>query len=375
MRILVDLVAAGPGVGGISRYCAELQARLGDRVVFRPSQVTAGPLGRVPLLRQLPLGLTGRPRGDVVHFGQIVGSGIMLFRRLPPTAVTVHDLGFLVWPPERQTFGPAARLLLRLSFAGLRRAHRLIANSWFTRDTLVHRLHVPPDRIRVTLFGVDHGVFHRRADARRALEERWGLGGWNKWRTLVAVGSELPRKNVPGLLRTVAAFRDLGEPVRLVKVGAAGGRDHRRSTLAAIAALRLEDRVRLVDQADDGDLALLYNAADTYVCASHLEGFSLPTLEALACGTPVVVSAAGALPELVADAGVVVRDQDAAAWVAAIDRVLRDAAFAAQLRDAGAQRARHYDWGHTAAQTLDVYRDLAAGRHGAPVPHRLGDTA
>ena len=125
---------------------------------------------------------------------------------------------------------------------------------------------------------------------------------------------------------------------------------------AAIERLRLGARVRLLDYVDDKDLPALYNLAEAFVYPSIYEGFGLPALEALACGTPVVTADNSSLPEVVGDAAVLVRADDVAAIAGGIERVACDAALRAQLRASGPARARSFTWERAARQVLACYR-------------------
>jgi len=269
-----------------------------------------------------------------------------------PYVVTVHDLiryfDCKGWGPFIHRPNLRDRLYLSLDYAGIRRATVIIAVSHTTKRDLVRHLGIPPERIVVTYEGIDHARF--RPVARRLVAPPYVL----------FVGSEHPRKNLSTLLRAMrllkdqARFRDL----RLVKVSAAGGREapFRQRTLAAIAALGLERDVLMTDRVPDEDLPAYYGGAACLVLPSRYEGFGFPPLEAMACGCPVIVARAGALPEIAGDAALVVDPRDPRALARAIEGVLTDDCLRRELVDRGLRRACHFTWERTARATLAVYR-------------------
>ena len=130
----------------------------------------------------------------------------------------------------------------------------------------------------------------------------------------------------------------------------------------AVERLGLAGRVRFAGHVPGEQLPLWYNAAEVFVYPSLYEGFGLPPLEALACGTPVVTSATSAMPEVVGDAAVLVDPRDPEALAAALTRLLAAAALRATLRDRGPRRAALFSWARTAAATRAVYDEVLAGR-------------
>jgi glycosyltransferase involved in cell wall biosynthesis len=126
-----------------------------------------------------------------------------------------------------------------------------------------------------------------------------------------------------------------------------------------LEALGLRDRVRFVGYIDEEELPLWYAAATVFVFPSIYEGFGMPPLEAMACGTPVVTSNTSSLPEVVGDAGIMVDPHDAAALAAALAQLLNDADLRADLRTRGLQRAARFTWSTTAERTLRAYEDAA----------------
>jgi glycosyltransferase involved in cell wall biosynthesis len=359
-RLRVNLVGNVHHRTGIGRYRGSLMARLADRVEYVHCEVYAGALAGVPGLRAVPLAVRGLDPGAPVHITQLFGSALLRFRRLPPTVVTVHDLGPLVWPREYRMLSLVGRVLMSVDVAGLRRAERLLADSRATARSLVELVGVDPAVITVAYPGIDRAVFWPRPEARQQVESRLGIGEWDRWRTLLAVGTELPRKNLPALLGAVRLYQQRGERVRLVKAGSPGGAQWRDRTVRDAVDLGVRERVHFVDDATDDDLACLYSAADAYVCMSHVEGFGLPTVEAMACGAPTVVAPSGSLPEVVGEAGVVLAHNRSDALVEALDRLLDDAPTLARLGELATRQAAQFDWGRTADDTLCVYRQLVS---------------
>jgi glycosyltransferase involved in cell wall biosynthesis len=129
-----------------------------------------------------------------------------------------------------------------------------------------------------------------------------------------------------------------------------------------VDALALGADVVFTEGVADEELPAYYSAATCFVLPSLAEGFGLPPLEAMACGCPTIVSAAGALPEVAADAALVVQAGDADSLRAALERVLDDAGLRADLRERGLARAAHYSWDRTAAETVQAYEELLGER-------------
>ena len=172
------------------------------------------------------------------------------------------------------------------------------------------------------------------------------------------MGSEDPRKKLGTLLEALALLKQRGLAVRLLKVGASGHPKYRRALTEQVASLGVEDLVTIVGEVADTDLPLFYSAADAFTLPSDVEGFGLPALEAMACGTPVVWSDAGALPEVAGDAAVMVPVGDAEALAAATANILRDCTLRERLVERGLHRCRQFTWAATAQHTRAVYDAL-----------------
>jgi len=263
-----------------------------------------------------------------------------------PTVVTVHDLSFVLYP---QNFRAGNRLYLRtMTRLSVRRARRLIAVSESTKQDLVHYYHLPPERIDVVPNGVDDR-FRPWPEAQvaafraaRGLPERF----------LLFVGTLEPRKNVAGLIRAYARLPQPRPPLMLV-----GGKGWLYDEIfALVESLGLGGKVHFVGYVPAEDLPGWYNAAHLFVYPSLYEGFGLPPLEAMACGTPVISSTTSSLPEVVGRAGLLVDPGDIEALAEAMDRLLNDEDLHAALRTAGPERAAAFSWRETARRTALVYR-------------------
>jgi glycosyltransferase involved in cell wall biosynthesis len=269
-----------------------------------------------------------------------------------PYVVTVHDLiryfDLRGWGPFIHRPNLRDRLYLHLDYAGIRRATAIIAVSQTTKRDLVHYLNIPEERIFVTYEGIDHECF--QPVGRRLIDAPYVL----------FVGSEHPRKNLVSLLR---AFRCLKDDVdfrdlKLVKVGAAGGRESpfRQQTLAQIAELGLEQEVLLTGQVPTEDLVAYYSGAACLVLPSLYEGFGFPPVEAMACGCPVIVGNAGALPEIAGDAALIVEPRDVQGLAGGIRHILLDKPAREDFVYLGLKRASQFSWERTAQETLAVYQ-------------------
>ncbi len=359
----VTLVAT-VGTGSMDRYSQTLAAHLDVPTLYTNTYQRIAKLFSSPLLSRAsaesiyadltfvrvlrrsgtPLHLTNQHLGRYGHFLSI------------PYVITVHDLIRYFDQNGHGDFIHALnardRAYLSLDYAAIRKAPLVIAVSHATKRDLVRHLGIYEERIFVVHEAVDHRVF-RPVEGRR-LERPY----------LLFVGSEQPRKNLVAVLRALKRlrrqprFRDLA----LVKVGKAGSGDapFRRRTLAAIRELALERDVIFTGRVSDAELAGYYSGAECFVLPSFYEGFGFPPLEAMACGCPVVVSSAGALPEIAGDAALVVDPHDDEALAHALRDVLTDGAARSELSRRGLGRAAAFSWERTAEQTLAVYERLSA---------------
>ncbi|GAC1430206.1 MAG: glycosyltransferase family 1 protein [Chloroflexota bacterium] len=272
-----------------------------------------------------------------------------------PGVVVVYDLAFLTVP---DCADPGLRAYLtRTVPRAVARAARVVAISRSTRDDLVRLMGVPADRITVAYPGVDPVFTQPPRDDGAALRARLGLPA----RFVLAVGTIEPRKNLARLVEAVAALR--GRPafhdVELVIAGRRGWLDE--PVFARVREVGLEGQVHFVDLPNDDVTRALYHAASVMAFPSLYEGFGIPPVEALACGTPVVCSNTSSLPEAVGDAALLVDPLDVDGLAGALARVLEDEALRADLRARGRHQAATFTWRATAEAVLGALH-AAAGR-------------
>lgn len=268
------------------------------------------------------------------------------------SVVTMLDLTFMRMP---ESFNSWNRIYLTaMSTLSARRCDRIIAISESTRQDVIRFLRVPPEKVEVIYCGVDapfrpidDAAALARFRAERGVPERFAL----------YLGTLEPRKNVERLIEAYARLKRAGEiPHKLVLGGARGWLYDR--IFARVRELSLEEDVLFTSYIPYHELPLWYNCADIFIYPSLYEGFGLPPLEAMACGTPVVTSSGSSLPEVVGTAALTVDPLDVSAIAAAIARILNEPSLRERLKAEGPHQAARFSWADTAARTLKSYRSV-----------------
>lgn len=309
------------------------------------------PLVRVPVwlafeLRQRPV--------DVLHVQYTAPP----FCQAPVVAM-IHDLAFEHLP---ETFTRRGAMQLKLTVRRTaRQAARVATVSEFSRQDILRTYRLAPEKVVVTYNGIEPHFTPapRTADEADKLRQQFNI----ERDYLLAVGSLQPRKNLVRLIRAYAQLRRDHENFQpqLVIVG-------RKLWLAdaiftEVKQQRWAKDVILTGYVGDEDLAALYRHAAAFVYPSLFEGFGLPPLEAMACGTPVVTSNTSSLPEVVGAAALLIDPYDEQALAAALLRILNDQSLRARLREQGITQAQKFSWRAAAEQTLQLYQaSIVTGR-------------
>lgn len=256
------------------------------------------------------------------------------------SVVTIHDVGHR---REPSSYSRTARWYLEATTRdAARRAKRLIAVSKSTADDLVRFYNVPPGRITVVHSGVDPRMQPQDPAKVDEVLGRLGIGG----AYFLYVGRNHPRKNLGMLRRAFDEARRRGLTAELVLAGPG----HEGGSVGA---------VRMLPYVPPDDLPALYAGAIALTLPSRFEGFGFPALEAMRCGTAVIASTAGALPEIVGTAGILLSPDDAGAWSQAMLELAHDPELQRRLIAAGAARSAGFTWEAAAARTWAVLDAVA----------------
>jgi len=290
-----------------------------------------------------------RERPDVFHAPHYV---------LPPAArcrsvVTIHDCIHLMFPqylPNRAAYVYAKASM----WSAVRQSHRILTVSEASKRDIIHFFDVPPEKIVVVYNAIDERFRSVPAEADVArVRERYQL----QHEFVLYVGNIKPHKNLVRLIEAFDLLRRRGfDGLKLLIIG---------DEIAKLPALRravhshkLHKHVRFLGYQPDETLAILYRLASVFVFPSLYEGFGLPPLEAMACGTPVVTSNVSSLPEVTGDAAVLVDPYDVESIAHGVQNVLTNPTLSAELRTKGKARASEFSWERSVARTRQVYEEV-----------------
>ena len=378
MPIYIDVSSAVHSKAGIGRYASSLAQALVARQPGRFALFYNRVKGSQP-----PAGLEHVPRRTVragykpwrmaVWLGQLAGLGFNrlvpgaeLFHAtehlLPPlhdvpTVLTVHDMIFKLFREHQK---PLNYWYLNATMPlYCRRADAIITVSRSSKRDIVAHYGLDPAKITV-VYEAAAPEFRPAAPAElEAVRRRYGLPE----RFAIHVGTIEPRKNLGRLIEALQRLRDRGLVVPLVVVGARGWLYD--EFFRRLGELDIREDVYFPGFVPTADLPLLYGAATVALVPSVYEGFGLPVLEAMACGTPVVSSDRSSLPELGGDAVHYFDPYDVEEMAAAIQEVWTDAERRREMRERGLARAARFSWEQAARETLAVYERLLGGSLGA----------
>ncbi len=327
-----------------------------------PSPRWRGNLGKV-LFEQVAFPSICRRWGaDVAHV-PYWGSPL---RPTVPTVVTIHDLIPLLLPAYRGS--PLVQFYTRLVSASARKAALILTDSLASKRDIERHLRIPPEQVRCIYLAVGERFDPQPAPEDSAIRLSYGLPDASHPaeanRYVLYLAAHDVRKNVETLVEAFATVAQADDDVILVIGGRLPARDDPVffDPRPLIHEMGLSEKVRLIGWVEEADKPAILRGAACAVFPSRYEGFGLPVLEALACGTPMITSKISSMPELLGDAGFAMDPDDAQGLAGAMLACLVDEALSAELRRRGPEQAARFSWAQTAWQTLDVYDDAAAGK-------------
>ncbi len=370
-KIYIDVSAAVHSKAGLGRYAASLAQALVQRLPERMALFynnrggAAPPTGLEPVpARTVRAGY--KPWRMAVWLGQLLGIGFnrlvpdaALFHAtehlLPPlrgvpTVLTVHDLIFKLFP---ETQKPLNHWYLNAAMPlYCRRASAIVTVSeWSKRDIVAH-YHLDPARIHVIYEAASPDFVPASPAGVDRVRRDYGLPE----RFLLFVGTIEPRKNLTRLAEALQSLRDAGLAVPLVVVGRKGWLYD--DFFRRLGELPVRDSVYLPGFVAAADLPAVYSAAAAAILPSVYEGFGLPVLEAMACGTPAIAARVSSLPEIGGDAAAYCDPLDVASIAAAVRAVWTDPGLCAELRGRGLAQAARFSWDRAARETLALYEHV-----------------
>ena len=365
MHIGFDAHSIGAGLGGNETYARNLIEALAevdtrnrytlyvtkqeavDCYAHRwPNFAVRKTLPHTPLIR-IPLTLAAELRRrpvDILHVQYTA----------PPlapcdTVVMIHDLSFEHLP---ETFKRRSWMQMRLTVRRTARAaSHVVTDSEYSRQDILRTYRLPPERVTTTPLAAS-SRFEPTNDSR--VLGKYGIEG----DYILAVGSIQPRKNIARLIRaytlTLSQHRD--NAPKLVIVGKRAWLFE--ETIRAAAVSSANDKILFTGYVPENDLPALYTGALCFVYPSFFEGFGIPLLEAMRCGTPTIASDRTCFPEVVGDASLMIDPFDEQSIADGLWRMISDATLREQLRSRGFKQSILFDWRQTARLTLDVYEKV-----------------
>ncbi len=368
MRIAISAHSLGRRIGGDETYRSNLLSALADVdavneyiiIINRPSPM-ASALAQQANYRVIQVRpgsswyrlLWGEPwiawrsRADIFH-AQVFAP----FWLTANLVLEIPDLSFMIYPQHYpglkgwrlRTFGPLAA----------RQAKRIITDSETSRQDLIRILKIPAERIAMIPLGVDTKLFTGQVDTStlQSFKQRYGLPD----RFILYVGNIQPRKNLPRLVDALVQLKQEGIQHKLVIVGAAqwGYQD----TFSEVARKGMAKEIIFTGYVPKKDVPLFYRAAELMVNPSLWEGFGLPIIETMACGTPAAISDIPAMRETAGEAALYFDPLQTKTIVEAIRRGLMDTGLREQLKERGEERVKSFRWEEVARRTLKVYEEV-----------------
>ncbi len=267
------------------------------------------------------------------------------------SVITIHDLTFMHYP-QFLTNDSRRYYNDQINYA-VQRAEHIMTDSEATRMDVLNVLDVPPEKVTTVWLGISDHFQPASVEAIKRFQAAYDLPA----DYILFVGTFEPRKNITGLLNAYTQLIDRHPDTPPLML--AGRRGWLFDEIYAhVEVLNLTDRVLWRENIAYADLPALYTAASVLCLPSHYEGFGFPPLEAMACGTPVVIANRASLPEIVGTAGIHIDPDDPESLADGLHQTLTDSNLRKWLIEAGFERVKLFDWAKTAEQVFSVYRQV-----------------
>lgn len=350
----INLIEALAAIDSINQYTLYVTKREAlERFKNRwPNFTVRATLPHTPLIR-IPLTLSAELRKNPVDVLHVQFTAPLI----PPCPIvaSIHDLAFEHLP---HTFKRRSSMQMRLTIRHTaKRAAQIITLSEYSRRDIIQTYGIEPDRISVTPAAASPS-FVPVTDQKELARVRNIYGIERDY--ILSVGSIQPRKNLSRLISAYSRLRRAQPGAKLPQLVLVGKCAWLyEETLRTIKELEVSESVILTGYVPQAHLQAIYSGAVCFVYPSYFEGFGLPPLEAMKCGTAVIVGNTTSLPEVVGGAALLVDPFDVDAIASAMEQVMKDSNLRSQLRARGLEQAKLFDWRDTARKTLVVYKKAA----------------
>ncbi len=283
----------------------------------------------------------------------LIANQNLSFLKLRPKVVFCHDIIHQVYPRSKKHW-----LLSKLLYSGLKKAEFIITASGSTKRDLMRFYSIPEERISVVYEGVNRERFKPGSSGSSNIFQKYRLSPLHRY--VLHISSEAPRKNVDGLIKAFHQLKTNDEfsDVKLLKAGNPQYQRDRKKSLKLIRQLGLQEDIIFLGYVPEEDLSELYNMAELFVFPSFYEGFGLPVLEAMACGTPVITSRVSSLPEIGGNAAIMVNPDNIGDLAGAMHKVLGNEELKRKMIDKGLKRANLFSWRISAEKTLNICKTV-----------------
>lgn len=294
---------------------------------------------------------------DILHCP--ANSGPLLVPKQTKLVLTIHDVIFLKSPYEiplsSSTYQNFGRIYRRLCAKLLRSSvDHVITVSQFSKYDIQGSLKIPEDKIAVIPNGIDDSFFQKPMEDCEVILKRLQING----KFIFHLGGIAPNKNTIGAIKAYDLLLQEGEYGDLYLVIGGISLEGNNQIKQFVKERGLGEKVKFVSYVTDEELKCLYSKAELFLFPSLYEGFGLPPLEAMACGTPVVASNKSSIPEAVGEAGILVDPNSIDEIKIAMANILHDGQLKAKLIDLGKQRAQKFRWERSAEKLLQIYEGL-----------------